>query len=106
MGCDGPLAEDHLAGVYVIVNGMEAVTAGKAGALHNDLSHLLAAAAGKVLADLHVVKVSVQVYAVQVAQVFGHIRFLSVPSQLLQGLLDLAPASLLLVALDDLISLS
>jgi hypothetical protein len=57
MGCDGALAEDHFPGIDVIVNGMESAAALKACAFHNDLGHLLAAAAGKGPADLHVVEI-------------------------------------------------
>ena len=69
MGSDSTLAQDALIHVDVVVDGVEGMIPLHAGALQDDLRHLLAAAAGKALADFHIVQIVLQMGAIQIAQV-------------------------------------
>ena len=61
MGGDGALAQDPFVGGDVVVNRVEGIRAGEPGALHQDLCHQLAVAAGKALADLYVMEIIVKI---------------------------------------------
>lgn len=100
------LAEDHLIYVYVVVNGLKSLDSSPAEALKNDLCHLCAVSLGKLLADIHVVKIVLHKGTVEIAEVVGECRLLCIVLLLkrLDGCLNLTSSALLLIGADDLLT--
>ena len=101
----GSLAQDHLARVYVVVDGVEGLTSLQAGQAEDLVGHDLSVAPREGLADLDVMHVGVKVCPIEPAEVGHYVGLPLRPVQLLECGLDLLAAPRRLVLGDERVAL-
>ena len=103
MGRNRTLAKDHFLRINIIVDGVEGTKCGHPGLFQNDFRHSFTAAPCKLLTDLYIVEVVIQVGAVQIAKICRNRRLFCCQFLLhcLQCGLNLSSAALLLICFWD-----